>query len=110
MVECENFFTFSMPDICQILDQKDQIWSDFIAHTKPRAKFPFQAGSIIKVVNASIDLNFLRDAPVITGYTWISIFKAFKSIKNMQYKKKLLFCFMTEVTVKSTRKNWKGLM
>lgn len=95
--QCENFGTFVIRDACKVLDQKNQYWSDLIAHTRPRAKCPFQA-TTIKIMNATFDFSKLVHFPM-DGYTWVVNYKIFKSIPNVRYKKRLLFCMISEATV-----------
>lgn len=102
MNECENFLTFVMPDICKVLDQKDKIWTDFVRHTQPMAMCPFKKGKS-KVVNATILPNYLRNLSFLRQRTVTLIWKFYKPIKNIRHKKRLLFCFMAEATVKSSR-------
>lgn len=107
MTQCVNFETLIIRDICKIADQKNQIWSDAIDHTQPRAKCPLKKGTI-KVTNATIDYNYIAYLPV-EGWTWTLFLKAFKPIVNVKHKKQMLFCIMLEVTVtKSSRKKIKG--
>lgn len=107
MTQCINFQTFVIRDICKIADQKNQIWSDAIEHTQPKAKCPLNKGSI-KITNATIDLIYLTYLPI-EGYTWTIVGKAFKSIANLKHKKQLLFCIMSEATVtKANRKQSKN--
>lgn len=97
MTQCEHFETFVLRDICKILDVKNQIWSDFVAQTKPKAKCPFKAVPL-KVINATIDFTPLTSLPI-GGYTYITTYKVFKSIPNVRHKKQKLFCVMTEASV-----------
>lgn len=90
-----------------MVDQKNQIWSDAVDHTEPRAKCPLKKGTI-KVTNASIDYGYIAFLPI-EGYTWTVFGKAFKPIANVKHKKQMLFCIMVESTVtKSSRKQVKG--
>lgn len=102
MSACKNFLSFVVPNGCQVLEQKDKIWTDFVDHTHPRAKCSFKKGSI-KVVNATINLNYLRNLSFLRQRTVTLIGKTFKPIKDIGHKKRLLFCFMAEATVQSIR-------
>lgn len=97
MSQCENFGTYPISDVCQILDQKNKIWSDSVAHTQPRAKCPFNKTSV-KVTNATINLAYITFLPFISDYTWILYFKAFKPINHLRHKKRLVHCFIVEAT------------
>lgn len=101
MNQCENFDTFVICDICKIINQKNQYWSDLIAHTEPRAKCPFKP-STMKIVNATMDFSYLAYLPM-DGYSWIFTIKFFKPIANIRYKKRSLFCIMSESTVLKKR-------
>lgn len=103
MDQCENFDTFIIRDICVVLEEKDQIWSDFVEHTEPKFKCPFNRTSI-KVTNATVNMSYLDHLPL-DGYIWVISGKLFKSIPNVRYKKQLLFCMMSESKI--TKSNWK---
>lgn len=106
MTECEHFHTFIIRDICKIFEQKNQIWSNFIAHTQPRAKCPFKAIPV-KVKNATVDFSYITHLPI-GGYTYIMTIKVFKSIPNVRHRKQMLFCILNESSaiesIKSSRK------
>lgn len=107
MTQCVSFDTLIIRDICKIVDQKNQIWSDAVDHTQPRPKCPLKKGTI-KVTNATIDLSYIAHFPI-EGYTWTLFEKAFKPIANVKHKKQMLFCIVVEATVtKSNRKQIKG--
>lgn len=99
---------YPIPDLCKILDQKNKIWSDAVEHTQPRAKCPFNTTSI-KVIDATLNLAYIAYVPFISGYTWVLYFKAFKPIKKMRYKKRLIFCFIAEATVTRAAKEQKKI-
>lgn len=102
MDQCENFNTFIIRDICTILGEKNKIWSDFVKHTEPKAKCPFNITSM-KVKNATIDLSYIEHLPL-AGFIWVIHSKLFKAIPNVRYKKQLLFCALAESKVtKSNR-------
>lgn len=107
MNQCEHFHNFVIHDICKIFDQTNQIWSDFIAHTKPRAKCPFKAVPV-KVMNATVDFSYIANLPL-GGYAYILTFKVFKSIPNVRYKKEMFFCFLVESNVVNSRKSTREL-
>lgn len=82
--QCKHFNTFVLPDICKVFDQKNQIWTDLMAHFQPRAKCPIKA-SIVKIVNATKDYSLIAHLPL-EGYTWIIDYKIFKPIRSNCYK------------------------
>lgn len=106
MNECENPNTFILPDICKILNMKNQYWSDLAAHTYPRVKCPLKA-STMEIRNAITDLSFLSNLPV-DGFVWTINFKIFKPIPNVRHKKRLLYCMIIEGSVVRGRRNPKS--
>lgn len=82
----------------------NQFWTDFMVHTKPIAKCPFNMKSIM-VTNATIDFGYIANLPI-DGYTWILLFKCFQPIKKARYQKSLLYCGTSEITItKNQMKN-----
>lgn len=103
--QCEHFNTFVLPDICKVFDQKNQIWTDLMAHFQPRAKCPINA-SIVKIVNATIDYSLIAHLPL-EGYTWIIDYKIFEPFKNVRHKKRMVLCIISEATVTNTQEEGK---
>lgn len=101
MSQCEHFGTFVIRDICKVINQKNKIWTNVIAHTEPRAKCPFHP-STIKIVNATIDYSYVLYLPL-DGYTWVGTMKFFKPIVGVRNRKKLLMCLMSEQTILKKR-------
>lgn len=99
LTQCETFDTITIRDICKVLDMGDQIWTDFMAHTQPKAKCPFKMNSI-RVINATVDLGYIANLPL-DGYAWIFDFKSFQPVAKTRYKKRLLYCGMSEVIIKN---------
>lgn len=107
MTKCEPFHTFIIRDICKIFEQKNQMWTEVVAHTKPRVKCPFKAVPV-KVTNATVDFSYITHLPL-GGYTWIITFKVFKSIPHIRHKKQMIFCILSESSaiesIKSSRES-----
>lgn len=100
--QCGNFRNFIFPEICRLFDQKNQIWSDMVAHSYPRIKCPIEP-STIKFKNTTIDFSFMAQSTQIPvdGYTWIIMFKVFRPFPNVRHKKRLQFCLLSEITATS---------
>lgn len=112
--QCESFSTWILPDICKVLNQKNQIWTDLMASTQPKIRCPINS-PVVKFRNATVDYSLIAHLPM-DGFTWIINLKVFKPIVNIRHKKRLIFCVMIEVTVmnsqqleKSKRRNTKEL-
>lgn len=105
MTKCENLNTFILKDVCALVNQSAQIWSDTVAHTYPRPKCPLNMPTV-KIINGTIDFGYISYFPI-DGYTWTFHFKAFKSIANLKYKKQMLWCLMTECTITKNRRERK---
>lgn len=106
MSQCESFGTFVIRDICKIINQKNQFWSDLITQTQPRAKCPFKP-STIKIINATMDYSYLAHLPL-DGFTWIRTLKFFKPIATVRNRKRLLFCLLSETTIMKKRSEVKN--
>lgn len=79
----------------------DQFWTDFMTHTKPKAKCPFNMKSIM-VTNATVDLGYMANLPI-DGYTWVLLFKCFQPVNKDRYKKHLLYCGTSEINITKSR-------
>lgn len=97
MNRCDSQHTFVIPDICKILNQKNLVWSDLVAHTYPRIKCPLKPPKH-EYRNATTDLSFITYLPL-DGYTWTVSVKMFKPIPNVRHKKRLIFCLMIVATI-----------
>lgn len=91
---CENFETFSIPDLCKIIDLENQLWSDFMKNTEPKPRCPFNMPKIL-IKNATVDLGYVAYLPL-DGYVWNFTVKTFKSGKARQ-RKQLLHCTTYDV-------------
>lgn len=103
MTQCEHFQTFVIRDVCKIFDQSNQIWSDAMARTQPRAKCPFKAG-VVKIINATLDFTYLTYLPL-EGYTYIVTYKIYKPIPSVRHKKQMVFCLIGEASVFQSSKS-----
>lgn len=101
--QCESFNTWVLPDMCKVINQENQLWSDIVAHTHPTIKCPMKP-STIKYVNATIDYSLLAHLPF-EGYTWIIHIRVFKSMAKIRYRKRLLFCMLVEATITNNRRD-----
>lgn len=97
---CETYDTFTIRDLCKIIELSDQFWTDFMAHTHPRAKCPFDMKTI-KVTNATVDLGYLSYLPL-DGYIWSFFIKAFQSIAKAKDKYRMIYCGVSEVNITRT--------
>lgn len=105
MNQCDNHFTFVLPDICKVFNLKNNMWSDLAASANPRLRCPIKPPGF-EIRNATIDLNYLSYLPL-EGFTWTVTFKIFKPIRNVRHKKKMLFCIINEGSVVKERRNRK---
>lgn len=101
LTQCENMETIAIRDICKILDMGDQLWTNFMANTQPKAKCPFNM-KVIKVTNATVDLGYIANLPL-DGFTWVLHFKSFPSAGKPKYKKHLLYCGSAEIVITKSR-------
>lgn len=97
MTRCETYDIFTIRDLCKVIELSDQFWTDFMVHTHPKAKCPFNMKTI-KVTNATVDLGYLSYLPL-EGYNWTFFFKAFQSIAKTKDKYRLIYCGISEVNI-----------
>lgn len=105
MNKCDSRQSFTFPDICKVFEQKNQIWSDLVAHMQPRMKCPIKP-SIIRVRNATSDTTFITHLPF-DDRIWTITFKTFKRIPNICFKKRLVSCLMLEASILRSDRNLK---
>lgn len=103
-VHCDDFGIFVIPDLCNTFEQRNKIWSDIVAHTKPRPKCPLKKGNL-QIVNATVNFNYMRNTPFARGYRWILFFRSFKSINKSRQNKRLVFCYFADSIAKDSHKN-----
>lgn len=99
--KCEHFDTIFIPDVCKVFELEDKLWTDFMEHTQPKPKCPFNMKSI-QITNATIDLGYIAHLPL-DGFDWTFQMKTFNLPSKGRKKKQLLFCGMYEVIVKSSQ-------
>lgn len=97
MNKCDSWQSFTIPDMCKVFEQKNQIWSDLVAHTQPRMKSPIKP-STIRVRNATSDTTFITYLPL-DDRIWTVTFRTFKRIPNIRFKKRLVSCLMVEAAI-----------
>lgn len=102
MSQCENYVTLNIRDLCKLFAENNPLWNDLVAASYPKPHCPLKIGSL-KITNATVDLSYVGYMPI-AGYTFTSIFKLYKSITNVRYKKHMLFCIMFETPVTKTRR------
>lgn len=102
MTKCEKYDSLLSRDICSVMSRKNQMWSEFIEHSQPKIKCPFNVPSI-KLTNAYIDLGIVSHLPL-DGYIWLTTLKIYKSTANIRLKKVLLFCMTCEATITRARR------
>lgn len=95
--QCEHFNTFLLPNICNVFDQKNKVWSEIMAHAQPKLKCPVK-DRIVRIVNATIDYSILAHLPL-DGYIWIVYMKIFKPLANVRHKKRLILCTISEYNI-----------
>lgn len=106
MTPCENFDTFSIPDICKIMSMENQLWSDMWAKIEPKLKCPINKSSM-KIRNATVDLGLIAYLPL-DGYTWTISFKSYQPIRKERNKKQLLYCGLLELNVTKMQRGRKN--
>lgn len=97
MNRCDNHHTLYLPDLCKIVNQKNEIWNEIISHIHPKMSCPLKPPTY-RFVNATIDMSFISYLPL-DGFIWTITFKTFKPIPNVRHKKRMVHCWMVEGSI-----------